>query len=341
MNRFEMFNIPIILDRFTRINYLSNFPMKKYTTFYHCLAEFLPELPMDVVKYIMSMMIDTDKIHLRLSVMEAMLLHLNVNQLNIEFPNCSLDFNEMHEAMLIKLYMLSCHPKLSYEYLPSYDYKCTLCNYHGDIKINDVIICIRCYQRIRYFKAKEIIQDYPVLKTVNDENFKELKQITYFKYLTYNTNYELSFVSKKLQAETKNLKIHLKQLITQETILQEKYETLNTRYHDFLLCKQWDDNSYKSYDKICQLNCKLICVSLYIKKSNDKIDNLKEALKNLKNKTNILKSICFEYIKWINHKNNNILKEQKKLQKTLYNQHVNQVKMPKNKRSKVNIYGKR
>lgn len=335
MNRyFEFMNLPIILDRFTRIQYISNFPMKKYTTFYYSL----PELPMDVIKYIMYIMIDTDKIHLRLSIMEALFLHLNINKLNIKFPECSLNFYEMQEAMLIKLYSIVYKDKISYDHLPRICYQCTLCDCASDIKINDVIMNIRCYHKLRDLKNKIIIEDIPVLN-VSEKELKELNNITYVKYLKYN-KYDLEFVSKKVQVEKKNLKMHLKKLIEQEQTIQKIYEKTNKQYHNLLTCKPMDNHSYNTYIEIYCLN-HILNRPIAIYNYNDKFQMLNEVLKNEKAKTNILKLMYEEYIKWLNHPGHNIFKENVKLQKTTYNQHVNKVKIPKPVRTKVNIYGKR
>lgn len=92
-----------IANKETRIKYLSKFPTRKYTTFKNSM---MPILPVDVIRYIMYIMIDTDKIELRLLMTESIYFYFGVRNLSIQFPSCHLTYEEMHEAMVVKLFAI-------------------------------------------------------------------------------------------------------------------------------------------------------------------------------------------------------------------------------------------
>jgi len=84
---------------------ISIFPMRKYTTFKNVMLK-LNLLPVDVIRYIMYMMIDTDKIYLRL-YMTASILTTNLMKMtkynNIKKLNWSYNTKNKYDKNFNKL----------------------------------------------------------------------------------------------------------------------------------------------------------------------------------------------------------------------------------------------
>jgi hypothetical protein len=327
----------LILDRETRKKHLSKFPSSKYTTF-KCVMLEINELPVDVINYILYIMIDTDKIHLRLSIVEYLLLLFDIEKLNIEFPKCSLNFWEMQEVILIKMYEIKHYDKnfdndkLIY-YLSNTNYPCSVCKKHINTNmINDVGLCYIC--DIKLISETGIVEDFKILDNISYEDFKELKKITYYKYLKYDKSCKnLKFVSKKSQLEKKELTNYLKHLIKQEKASQEIYIEFSHPYIGIYNCMTYiySLENYKYLYRMTHLN---------------KIENLIKILEQEKKNTLYVKNNLFDYIKTANVNDilfkNTVKKEYKFVNKWLLKRNKEKVSKKINRKvNKTNTYRKR
>jgi hypothetical protein len=251
------FDLPIILDVDNRIKHSPKFPVNKYLTF-KCVMMHLNVLPMDVIKYIMYMIIDSDKIHQRLLISEFVLSILDVQSLNIQMPKkCGLTFEEAHEGTLMKMFEISAEPMKFYkqstmdkyyfkpEFVAQYKLQCDSqnctcisCDSYKCTVINNVGICANCYRKLTSWEKKKFVNKfdncgYFDLNNVY-KNFKELKEITSYKYFEYigdnNIKY-FTFVSKQTQIDRKNYKVYIKKLIEEEKEMHYKqFQLIDDNY---------------------------------------------------------------------------------------------------------------
>jgi hypothetical protein len=332
----SQFKTPLILDRETRIRHLSKFPSNKYTIF-KCIMLHINELPEDVIKYILYMMIDTDKIHLRLSIVESLLLLFNIEKLDIEFPKSTLTFWEMHEAMLIKIYenrYENLSKKFSYN-LPKDNYPCFICKIHIYNIINDVGLCCKCDSKLK--SKTEIVEDFKILDNISYDDFKNLKKITYYKYIKYDKSTgQLEFISKIYQIQKKQLTNYLTLSINQEKKRQNMYIEFSLLYINNISPIYFLDR-INDLERIGYYNYTLSNLN-----KTNKIESLTKILEQEKKNTLVLKNNLFNYIKTANidilSKVDTIKKEYKFVNKWLLKHHK---KILNNKKIKNNKYGKR
>jgi hypothetical protein len=153
--------------------------MTKYITFYNGL---LNHLPVDIIKYMMSMMIVIDYIHLRLSIMESMFTYLNITELTFDIQNTL----EIQEIMLIKMYEISQHPDVLYQNFSTFlhQIRCTVCKDYTDVMFNDVVLCNICHHKLLIFN--KVNKDIDILNS----ELKELKNLPWYNHLkNHNINY--------------------------------------------------------------------------------------------------------------------------------------------------------
>lgn len=270
-----------IANKETRIKYLSKFPTRKYTTFKNSMMAILP---VDVIRYIMYIMIDTDKIDLRLLMTESIYFYFGVKNLSIQFPSCHLTYEEMHEAMIVKLFdiILTDH-RLSVDRY----HHCNVCKTISNFIIKDVQLCHLCLHRLKYNVSELIFNEK--LININDNDIKELKSITYYKYLKYDG--ELHYMSKSVQMEQKIKKLHLRSLIDKEEKMQHHYRTMLIDHIDFIY-----NLSYPFYN----LHRKELCYNeSYFNEDNtlNKLEELNHLYQHNKKLTLYLKTKLDETIK--------------------------------------------
>jgi hypothetical protein len=287
-------------------------------------------MPMDIIKYIMYIMIATDKIHRRLLITEMVLSLFDV-PLNIDLPKeCNLNFAEIHEAMIMKMFEIAIRPN-KFQATPSWGglYKytthgCISCTRYVEEIINDIRICARCHHKLESYKKNTIIEDsnyfYKDKKILSD--FKDLKHITYHKYFEYDDSQKkMIFISKQNQIKRKNLKQNMKSLITQERCIQtlqiksmvyqfneaskiwrhsklinETYVRLDKLYDDFVLKNLLRANDYHELSPyIYNMSYLLEYVDKKINNKKQKLNNLNEELQQITVLTTQNKSVLFEF----------------------------------------------
>ena len=227
------------IDSNTRKKYLARFPTNKYVTFTCCIQNIY--LPSDVVKCILNIMINTDKIHIRLLITEIILSVFKIDALNIYFPKeGDLSYEEIHEAMLLKMFKITLqsftrrqqrdifHPFMVFgdkwwqnrvvERTTIHKRKCISCSRQTCGLTNNVIICKMCKNILhgtfmrdivtKYCKDILLLSFYNILPPLDE--FEKLIPLTYYNYLEYEFSKEksfgkeLMFVSKKIQEERIN-----------------------------------------------------------------------------------------------------------------------------------------
>ena len=176
------FTSPIILDKSTRRKHMSKFPMDKYVTF-RCAMNHIGELPEDIIKYLLYLIIGTDKIDLRLKITEIILEYFNIESLNIQFPKeGNLSYGEIHEAMALKMFHISLMAFDKHNYKEQFwgrgvaldfnddviqkkisinsEIKCICCTKYSCKLYNDVPICVRCHEYLELSAFKDIVKIY-------------------------------------------------------------------------------------------------------------------------------------------------------------------------------------
>ena len=86
---------------------LRKFPTKKYVTYYCSMLQ-RNEIPCDIIKIILSMMIKTDEIPLRIIIIEIISSIFTINIENIRLPkNIDITYEEIHEIMILKMFYIA------------------------------------------------------------------------------------------------------------------------------------------------------------------------------------------------------------------------------------------
>jgi hypothetical protein len=283
--------ITITLDNDTRATHLPKFPINKYTTFY-CVMKHLDVIPMDIIRYIIGIICDTDQIHFRLLISEMLLSLFNITQLNIQFPaNCNLTFEELHEATLMKIFKIIVYPNKfrtsdydCYYYYEKFTHPnrqyhstkltmCATCNNQTKNISNCISICENCRSELKSHKHNVIVgaSDYFYDEIKMKTRFEDLKTITYYKCLEYDSTQEtLVYISKEDVKKTNMMIVETKSILREEknTYKLQKlcidsrfYRTcnmanhymaknkilshLNTSYKNFTTCIDQFDNNFK------------------------------------------------------------------------------------------------
>jgi hypothetical protein len=162
----------IILDRSTRMKHLPKFPIIKYITFC-CVMNHLSELPDDVIKYILYIIIGVDRIDFRLRITEFMLSYFNIESLNIQIPSSfvgNMSYEAIHEATILKIFHIALMNDTDKPFKEQYwgdgvtidyldnvsqtrisensEYQCACCKDYSCKLYNHVAICGECIYRL-------------------------------------------------------------------------------------------------------------------------------------------------------------------------------------------------
>ena len=206
--------------------FISQFPFNKYITF-RCSMQLLDHLPPDTIKYILSIMIDTDHIQLRLLIAEMVHSIFNIQMLNIPKFH-KLSHEEVHEAMIFKIVYIILvrlnNDKFDQPYQKIINDSCIICKDINCFSVNNVPLCSNCNRKMSSQYASEVIKFYlgniincnfkknkhsgfridPSLHTNHYTLLEKLIPLTYYNYLEYNKG-QLVYISKEIQEEIENL----------------------------------------------------------------------------------------------------------------------------------------
>lgn len=240
-------NLPELItpNKVTREMCLTEFPMDKYITYY-CGMLHMGELPEDIIRIILSIMISTDEIHFRLLIAETLSFVINIKPEHIQLPkNSDLTVQEIREIMLLKIFYICINETVhSSEWkmhhigidnnidnnYHNYDQLC-ICCYNCPSKLyNNVPICTTCHKQItsktvktnidRIFKellTVSIVKISPFTNKVSVKGFNKLIKLTRYDSINFgfvpnskNKTKELIFIPKKVCDETREMKENLK-----------------------------------------------------------------------------------------------------------------------------------
>ena len=220
-------------NRSTRIKHMPKFPINKYITF-RCAMNHIGELPEDIIKYLLYLIIGTDKIDFRLKITETILEYFNIETLNIQFPKeGNLSYGEIHEAMALKMFHISlmvfdersykeqfwgngitlnyCDDIVQKKISINSEIECVSCINYDCRLYNDVPICKTCKRRLKSINFRYDVRGYfydaltipesdiwPVLncKSKSHANYEEFDELIPASYYNY---LEYDFPSKKIQ----------------------------------------------------------------------------------------------------------------------------------------------
>jgi len=172
----------IILDKSTRTKHLSKFPMDKYITF-RCVMNHLGDLPDDIIKYMLYIIIGVDKIDFRLRITEFILSYFIIDSLNIQFPlGGNLPYEAIHEAMIFKIFHIALMYDTGTPYKEQYwgncitidynnkiiqtqisknsEYQCVCCKQYSCKLYNHVPICVHCINCIESKNIRKLIGEH-------------------------------------------------------------------------------------------------------------------------------------------------------------------------------------